>query len=219
MFEKRVRKETEEEEVLARYFGLAVTPELLSAEYDRIEKTTKAPDQWEAIKAALDDDRRRIEEIFCRPILVERALAAKFAFDQKIHGGPHRKAREARAAFLAGKSPPDLTVIRLRRKAETPPSTDEILAKAQSEATGPRILGGPEGRAPENEPLPTDPEVASVLEKELAKPGDVTTILEERDRFEVYRLIAATAETWNVEAVSFPKLDFDAWFEKQRRHR
>ena len=60
-------------------------------------------------------------------------------------------------------------------------------------------------------------EMARVLEKELTKPGDVTTILEQRDRFEVFRLLAVTEESWKVEAVRVAKVDFDAWFEKARR--
>ena len=59
--------------------------------------------------------------------------------------------------------------------------------------------------------------MARVLEKELTKPGDVTTILETRDRFEVFRLLAVTDASWKVEAVRVAKLDFDAWFEKARR--
>ena len=59
--------------------------------------------------------------------------------------------------------------------------------------------------------------MARVLEKELTKPGDVTTILETRDGFEVFRLLAVTDESWKVEAVRVVKLDFDAWFEKARR--
>jgi hypothetical protein len=78
-----------EERLLKGAFGIRVTPELLAQELDRIEKSTKAPDQWEAIKKALGDDRRLIEEVFCRPLLVDRALRAKLAFDQKIHAAPH----------------------------------------------------------------------------------------------------------------------------------
>ena len=58
--------------------------------------------------------------------------------------------------------------------------------------------------------------MAAVLEKELKRPGDVTTILEERDGFEVFRLVEVTTQSWRVEAVRFPKLDFDSWLERQR---
>ena len=62
-----------------------------------------------------------------------------------------------------------------------------------------------------------DPEIAAVLEKELKKPGDVTTILEQSDRFEVFRLVELNKEAWKVEAVSLPKVDFETWFSQVRR--
>ena len=191
-----------------------VTPAILAAEFDRIEKSTKAPDQWEAIKAALQNDRRRIEEVFCRPLVVERMLRAKFDFDQAIHAGPHQRAREARGVFLAGKKPAGVTTAVLARAA-TGADTAEMLDRAQKEAALPRVLSPPEEAAKE-EPTPIHPEMAAVLEKEFRKPGDVTTILEERDRFSVFRLIEAKLDSWKVEAVTLPKVDFDTWFERVR---
>ncbi len=126
LFEKRVQREIAEERVLKNVFGLSVTPKLLDQELDRIEKSTKAPDQWEAIKKTLKNDRRLIEEVFCRPLLVDRALRAKFAFDQKIHAVPHQKAREARAAFLEGKAVPGSKVVLAPRKAEAAPTTERF---------------------------------------------------------------------------------------------
>ena len=191
VFEKRVKRELAEERVLQTVFSLSVTPKLLAEEFERIEKTTKAPDQWQAIKRALKDDRRLIEEIFCRPLLVGRALRARFDFDPKIHAVAHQGAREARAAFLAGKKPREARVQLLRRKPEVAPDTDELLRQAQAETSLPRVLAAREsGEA--NAPVSVDAEMARVLEKELKKSGDVTTILEERDRFSVLRLIAVT---------------------------
>src|SRR5450756_593315 len=105
VFEKKVKREMAEERVLSREFRMQVTAELLSSEYERIEKETRAPDQWEAIKKSLGGSRRKIEEVVCRPGLVDRVLRARFAFDQKIHAAEHQKARLARDAFLAGKMP------------------------------------------------------------------------------------------------------------------
>jgi len=65
--------------------------------------------------------------------------------------------------------------------------------------------------------LEVDPEIAAVLERELRRPRDVTTILEERDRFTVYRLVETTADTWKVQAAVFPKRDFEIWFAQQKR--
>jgi hypothetical protein len=44
----------------------------------------------------------------------------------------------------------------------------------------------------------------------------VTTVLEQRDRFEVLRLTAVTDDVWTVDAVRFPKVDFEAWFAARR---
>ena len=214
VFEKKVAREIAEERVLEKKFGMVITPRLLNQEFDRIQKNTKARDQWRAIKDALGNDRRRIEEIFCRPLLVERALLAKFAFDPTIHAGPHQKAREARAELLAGGRPAGVNLVVLSRGAH-PAGTEDILAQAQKDAALPRVLDPPRKRD-RDAPIPVEPELAAVLGKELVRPGDVTTILEQRDRFSVFRLVEKTRGSWKVEAVTFPKVDFDAWFEKVR---
>jgi hypothetical protein len=217
VFEKKVARGLAEERVLRKSFGIVVTPEHLRQEFDRVERDTKAPDQWEAIKAALGNDRRRIEEVFCRPLLVERMLRAKFAFDQRIHAQPHQRAREARVTFLAGRKPSEATVTLLARgSART--DTAEMLNRAQKEAALPRVLSPPGQRA-KDAPQPVDPELAAALEKELRKPGDVTTILGERDRFSVFRLLEMKPDSWKVDAVTFPKVDFDRWFEAVRAKR
>jgi hypothetical protein len=212
VFEEKVRRALAEARVLSSRFGMQVTPALLSAEYERIEKETRAPDQWEAIQKALGGSRRRIEEVVCRPLLVDRVLRAKFAFDQKIHEAAHQKAREAREVFLAGKTPKGASTIRLSRKAE-PGGIDDLLAKARSEASGPKILTPEEPGKKSDAPVPVDPEMAKVLEKELKKKGDVSTILEERNRFSVFRLVTSDPGEWLVEAVQIPKRDFDRWLD------
>jgi hypothetical protein len=213
VFEKKVRREVAEERVLSREFGMQVTAELLSAEYERIEKETRAPDQWEAIKKSLGGSRRKIEEVVCRPGLVDRVLRARFAFDQKIHAAEHRQARLARDAFLAGRTPTGTKLLHLSRRGEAPAGTDEMLARARADATGPKVLSpaGPESK--EDQPLNPDPEMVKVLEKELRAKGDVTTILEERNRFSVFRLVSSDAGEWLVEAVQVPKRDFDRWLD------
>ncbi len=216
VFEKKVRRELAEERVLSSTFGMRVTPELLSAEYERIDKETRAPEQWEAIRKALGNSRRTTEEVVCRPALVNRVLRARFAFDQKIHAAEHQKARLAREAFLAGRTPARTQLLRLSRRGAGAPGADEMLARARADATGPKILS-PAGPETNEEPLAPDPEMAKVLEKELKAKGDVTTILEERNRFSVFRLVTPDAGEWLVEAVRVSKRDFDRWLDAAAR--
>jgi hypothetical protein len=217
VFEKRVERERAEERVLSSQFGMRVTAELLSAEYERVERETRASDQWEAIKKALGNSRRKIEDVFCRPLLVDQVLRARFAFDQKIHASEHQKARVARETFLAGKTPGGAKLLRLSRRGEPAPGTDEMLTRARSDATGPKVLSSPGVESREGQPVVPDPEMARVLEKELRTKGDVTTILEERNLFSVFRLVTSDAGEWLVEAVQIPKVDFDRWLDSAAR--
>lgn len=218
LFVRRVERETAEEEVLKHVFGLEPTPEVLEGEYERIEATTKDPAQWSAIKAALGNDRTRIEETFCRPLVVSRALRTRFTFDQTIHSEPHEYARKARALFLAGASPPEARRVKVQLgTGNETPGTDGLLAAAKAEAgTGPRVLTPP-SPPPTNVPEPVSHEVGAVLGRQLLRPGDVTTILEERDQFEVYRLVERARDTLTVERVQVPKRDLETWFTAARR--
>lgn len=208
VFEARVAREIKEERVLERVFGLSMTPELLAGEYERIERSTKAPEQWEAVKRALGGDRRMIEEVFCRPLLVGRTLRLRFAFDPAIHAAPHGEAREARARLLRGEPVEGVKIVTLSR-GPVLEGTEAMLEDAKARAAGPQLI---EAQPPPEGPQALDPEAAQVLEQQLKRPGDVSTILSERDRFSVYRLIEARQEAWVVEAIVFPKVDFEAWF-------
>jgi hypothetical protein len=113
---------------------------LLPFGYERIEKETRAPDQWMAIKKALGGSRAETEEVVCRPVLVDRVIRARFAFDQTIHAAEHQKARLARDAFLAGSTPTGTNLLRISRRGEAPAGTDEMLARARADVTGPKVL-------------------------------------------------------------------------------
>ncbi len=215
---KRVAREVREESVLAERFGIRVSPEMLAAEFERIEKRTQDPQQWEDVKRALQGDRGRIEEVICRPLVVRRLLRQRFAFDESIHAEAHMKARQARSLFLRGQPVEGAKVLRLARAAEPPADTRAWLTEAKAQARGPRVLSVSEDRQEPRpgRPGPLHPEAARALEAQLRRPGDVSTVLSEWDRFAVYRLREATDVAWTVEAAIFPKRDFESWFREQR---
>jgi hypothetical protein len=217
LFVTRVRRQMDEERLLVSRYGLPITAKMLADEFRRIEVTTKDEDQWNEVKAVLGNNRQFVEEIFCRPLLVSRLLRAKFDFDRAIHAEQHQKARAARASFLSKKKKvPNAKVLHLSRGGESGPTTEELLDRSRTESQGPRVLS-PQPKKAETTVHLVEPEVAQVLVKQLRAAGDVTTILEHRDRFVVYRAVEIRDDRWIVEAVVVPKSDFDTWFEQARR--
>jgi hypothetical protein len=74
------------------------------------------------------------------------------------------------------------------------------------------VLSNPEEkREPAGDRLvPLHPDALSALESQLRRPGDVSIILSEQDRFAVYRLTKRTDEAWTAEVAIFPKRDFES---------
>jgi hypothetical protein len=210
VFEKRVRQQETRERALKKVYSIELTESQLADELARIERSTRAPEQWQAVKKALGGEREKILEIVCRPLLVERVLRGRFDQDRQVHAAEHQKAREARAAMIAGRAPEAARVVSLTSSSESGPGVDEMLAKAKSEASGPRVLK-PAAERDKDAPFPAPPELMAVLEKELKKPGDVTTILEDRQQFQVFRLVERQGPVFKLEAVNVPKRSFDAW--------
>jgi hypothetical protein len=96
-----VRLDLKKESVLREVYGVAITPEMVAAEVRRIDTTTRAPAMLAEIKAALDNDPAKFAEVFAKPTLVERALAARFENDNALHAPQRTRAEAARARLLA----------------------------------------------------------------------------------------------------------------------
>jgi hypothetical protein len=196
---------------LERVFGFTPRRRSCPGVSTGIETTTRAPEQWQAIKAALGNDRRRVEDAFCRPLLVHRFLQARFAPDPRIHAETYAcAARPVRCCSRAGRrpAPPGWS---LGRRGTPDGATDDLLMRTRAEAVVLWVLR-PLDERPQSAPVALHPEAAAALEAQLLRPGDVSTVLSEWDRFTVYRLIESTDEAWTVEAGVFPKRDFESWF-------
>jgi len=179
-FEKLHAAGRERERVLQHVFAVAITARMLDDELGRIERDTKAPEQWSAMKAAVHDDRQLLEDVICRPLLVDRILRQKFAFDENIQARRHDEARRARIALMKGRIPASAIDVHI-------------------------------------DPDALEPAAMAALSKELKKSGDVSTILEFHDRFEVYKLIRVEAgKSWRAHLVRISKENFDTWYEQAR---
>jgi hypothetical protein len=216
-FEARARRLEDERRVLRSRFGIEVTAAMEAAECARVDRSTKAPDQWAAIEAALGS-RSAVERFVCGPVLVGRLLRSSFALDAAIHSGPHEEARAARKELLAGGSPKGAKRRELSRPTGTGPaiSAEKLLADAKAGRVEDRPSANDSRRGG---PEPVSAALAAILEKELVRPGDVTRIAEDLDRFSVFRLVRRTDEAWVVDGFEVSKLPFHPWLEEEMKSR
>jgi N-acetylneuraminic acid mutarotase len=84
--EKGVENYLRNSQVLDQYWQTPVTAEQLQAEMDRMAKQTKQADVLRELFEALGNDPFVIAECLARPVLIERTLSNKYAYDQRIHG-------------------------------------------------------------------------------------------------------------------------------------
>lgn len=101
LLESIVRMHLKKEALLARTYGVQITPALLSAEVRRIDTTTRAPEMLAEIKTALGSDPEKFAHTFAKPFLVERELRQRFDNDDALHAPQRRVCEDMRVALLA----------------------------------------------------------------------------------------------------------------------
>jgi len=71
---------------LGRYWGHFLRPEDLQAEMDRMGRQTRRPEVLRELFAALGGDANRVAECLVRPLLAERWIRSRYAWDERFHG-------------------------------------------------------------------------------------------------------------------------------------
>lgn len=138
LLETLVRTDAKKEALLARAYAVKITEAMVTAEVQRIEATTRAPETLAEIKAALGNDPARFARAMARPTVVERLLRAKFDNDDALHAPPRRAAESARARVLAVTDPgptPRLAVLKEGKTGEVQEKvTWELTARPATDA-------------------------------------------------------------------------------------
>jgi hypothetical protein len=98
--ERLVRDDLRKEAALKKAYGVEVTPAMLTAEVQRINTTTRAPEILAELKAVLGNDPARFANVFAKPILVERLLREKFDNDDALHAPQRREVEKVRERLL-----------------------------------------------------------------------------------------------------------------------
>lgn len=234
LLEQLVRQDLQKEAVLKKVYGVEITPAMITAEVERINTTTRAPEVLAEIKHALGDDATRFANSMARPILVERELRRRFDSDDKLHAAQRRAAEQARESLLAKKPVTgmhDVTWQLTPRPAEDKPApaaaqTTPTQANAKSkaytnEATAQlsQAINPPDKAAAGKEKLyfeDLDPELQKVLRVQLQKPGDISAVIEMPGGFLVFLAKEKTAEALSAASLTIPKRSYEEWLAKQQ---
>jgi hypothetical protein len=102
--ENLVRQDLRKEAALKKTYSVEVAPEMLDAEVQRINNTTRAPEMLAELKAALGNDPNRFAQTVARPIIVERLLREKFDNDDALHAPQRREMEKVRERILKARS-------------------------------------------------------------------------------------------------------------------
>lgn len=199
------------ETVLSKVYGTQVSTAMVEAEIKRIQTTTLAPDTLSELWAAVGKSPERFGAAIARPLVIERLLREKFESDPNVHI-PHRKRMEALRAELL--STP--TAERVQKLKSLPDARNQSwhLSKRSPDQSLPPTTSTPDERG-FFEDLP--PDLQKVLAAQLAKPADVSAVIETPTHFLLYLLKARSNQTLDVTWVPSPKRSFDEWFTEQTK--
>jgi hypothetical protein len=216
---------------------VTITEPTVEAEVQRIEATTRAPEMLAEIKAAMGNDPARFSRAVARPIVVERALHARFDNDDRLHASQRRGAELAREHLLAKQTLPgthevtwQLTPRPESSKADlesvagdfpaSPPKSAANSGAYSVEATAQvaQTLSGPDHASHESTKFyfsDLDPELQNVLRVQLRSPGDVSAVIETPSAFLLFQAKEKTAATLTVTSLTIPKRSYEEWLATQ----
>jgi hypothetical protein len=233
--ERLVRLDLRKEAVLREHYGIALTPAMLSAEVQRINTTTRAPEMLAEIKTALGNDPEKFANVFAKPILVERLLRGKFYNDDALHAGIRGECEQARHDLLATKTngaDAAQLLAQLKRAwsnavtettwqmAARPavsngPAADELEIKRRFGPDARIISTPPEAESDRNFYFGELPDqLQKVLRAQLRKPGDVSAVIETPSGFLLYLAEERTDRTLTAGVLSLPKRSYEEWLQQ-----
>lgn len=101
---RTLAREARAKEYLLIAYGETIPANEVRSECERIDRSSRAPDLWLAIKKALHNDPRVIAATICRPLLVDRRLRKRFGSDRRKHRVALRAVKIARNRLLQGEA-------------------------------------------------------------------------------------------------------------------
>ncbi len=207
--ERRVQQEYLKEAVLRRVYRIEITPDLVRAEVERIQKSTMSPAMLKEIQASLGNNPERFARSVARPLVVDRVLRSRFESDTAPQIRPRQSADALRARLLAAK--PEERAELLRKQGGNVQEIRWLFASRPKDSDQPKKDKAADSLMPKRYFADLHPEMKKVLDAQMQTPGDVSAVFGTDQGFSLYVLSSRMPEALTVLACEIPKLSFDAW--------
>lgn len=186
-------------------YALNVYPkeEDLKKENERIDRETKAPEILDCVKKVFSQNRKKYDDFFVAPGLLNRIVRRTFSLSPEIQKNPRQKIESLRAEVSA-------TPSKFNEIGKTAPIFNENVAYPPSAKEGGKT---PDVLAPyfPQEDYSNDPLIINVLSK--MKPGEIfSSIVEDDDFYKLVKLVSKKDNSYVFSAIAVPKEKFDPWF-------
>ncbi len=182
---------------LKQYWNVEITPPMLQAEMDRMERESKDRATLHELFAALRNDPFLIAEMLSRSILTEKALRHHYAWDPRMHITQKRMAGEIEHML---KNDADWTTLEIRRYRR------RFVRDDAPDTEGDRRVGNDQVDI-----LRLTADEMDLLRKRLAQRSP-NELRENEQGWLAERLIADGVEGIDVESLFVPKQSFDGWW-------
>lgn len=197
LIEKKAMEPMRMSSALKQFWNVDITPAMLQAEMDRMERDSKDRATLHELFAALHHDPRVIAETLARGNIAGQLIRRHYAFDVNLHAVARRRAEVIAMQVSQDAKWSGLDAGYSRRRFQR---DDESLAA--------------QGRAPGREPA----EVTRLSAKALAalrarlSDGEPGALHEDENGWQLERMISGDEGGMDVEFLAIPKRSFDEWW-------
>jgi len=232
---KLVERDLARANVLKTAYGVEITDADISAEAQRIDHATRAPDILADLKHALGDDPVRFGHVVVKPILVERRLRELYQNDGAIHATMRARVEQLRSQLLALRQEHagvDQLLASLRSGGEVTENSWDLkaLAKDDSATTKPARTAAhsasysvdataqwiQSGNGEKAGPTP-GLELQALLQDQLHHAGDVSAVVETDSAFLLFVARDRTDPVLRTATLRVPKENYDSWLARQMK--
>ncbi|OGF68133.1 MAG: hypothetical protein A2Y62_19480 [Candidatus Fischerbacteria bacterium RBG_13_37_8] len=216
---------------LQYYWHQAITPEQLQAELVRMAQHTKKPKLLHELWRALNNEPALVAECLARPLLVDRLIRTRFAFDERFHGNLKQDILNEIKNIKSAEQLKNLSgiyseVTWFKQTGEEKESPEEMPGKNQlllstdewqdmlNDLSNQLGILGQEQHAEGNK---TQNNASKQSSPEKLLMGRITNLQENAEYYFLRTVLKQTIDSITVASISWKKKSFDEWWQEEKQ--